>query len=86
MKTLFIAAICIIAISNSFGQMKGFKEAPDSILIHINEMGRNENPILTQHESDYFDFFFAPINEGFNFRDKKIAFILSASLKRVFRL
>jgi hypothetical protein len=38
-------------------------------------MGKDHNPILNKTESDYFNVFFKDKRQGFDFKDKKVAFI-----------
>lgn len=74
MKHLLITVMLLLCI-DSFGQMRNYSDIPKSILEQFDEMGLDGSPELNIYESAYFNELFKNALNGFDFTNKKVAFL-----------
>ena len=64
-----------------FGQVRNFNEIPKDILEHLDKMGVDNCPLLSDYESAYFNVIFEKSRKDFDFAGKKIGFITGSNGK-----
>lgn len=74
MKYLAIIMMLFSGI-NLLGQVQNFTDIPKDILEQLDKMGIDDSPMLSSHESAYFNEVFKENLNGFDFTGKKVGFI-----------
>lgn len=74
MKYLAIIIMLFSGI-NLLGQVRSFNDIPKDILEQLDKMGIDDSPMLSSHESAYFNEVFKENLNGFDFTGKKVGFI-----------
>lgn len=74
MKYLAIIIMLFSGI-NLLGQVRSFNDIPKDILEQMDKMGVDDSPMLSSHESAYFNVIFKENLNGFDFTGKKVGFI-----------